>query len=387
MAKELAYVLIDPYTISKSRTGGVIGRYLARTDLDLVALRVFGPSGELIKRYSELVRSADPIDTTSSNLLADYIKTSCGPDASGQPRRMLMLLFEGENAVEKVWRATGSATLRWGSGESIRDTYGDYIVNDDGVVRYFEPAVLVAPNPKRAAATLRLWCEYTEKDGGVIRTATDLPSGNGGETTLVLLKPDNFKSHSSRPGSIVDILSSSGLRIIGGKKFSMTVAQAEEFYKPIKNVLREKLKDSAIKRSGDALVREFGFDVPDDLKIVLGERLSQLLMEREFENIVEFMTGHRPSACAGMDKTQVSGEECLALLYHGPNAVSKIRALLGATDPAKAQQGSVRREYGSSIMVNAAHASDSAENAVREMRIINIEQDTIRHWIEKYYPS
>ncbi|MEI6972058.1 MAG: nucleoside-diphosphate kinase [bacterium] len=387
MAAELAYVLIDPYTISKSRTGGVVGRYLARSDLDLVACRMFGPSQELIQRYSDLVRHADPADAATCNLLADYIRTSCGPDASGRPRRMMMLLFEGENAVDKVWRVTGSATLRWGSGESIRDTYGDYILNDDGAVRYFEPAVLVAPNAKRAAATLRLWCEYADTDGGVIKSAMDLAAGVPNETTLVLLKPDNFRYHSSRPGSIVDLLSSSGLRIIGAKKFRMTVSQAEEFYAPVKPVLRSKLMESTTRRSGEALVREFGFEIPDDVKAMLGERLSQLLMEREFENIVQFMTGHRPSECAGKDKTQVCGEECLALLYCGPSAVAKIRNLLGATDPAKAQPGSVRREYGSSIMVNAAHASDSPQNAVREMNIIDIQQDSIRPWVEKYYPK
>lgn len=387
MGQELAYVLIDPYTISKSRTGGVVGRYIARTDLDLVACRMFGPSAELIRRYSELVRNADPTDAASCNLLADYIKTSCGPDASGRPRRMLMLLFEGENAVDKVWRVTGSATLRWGSGESIRDTYGDYILNDDGSVKYFEPAVLVAPNVRRAAATLRLWCEYTDTDGGIIRGATDLSTADSGETTLVMLKPDNFRYHSSRPGSIVDLLSSSGLRIIAARKFSMSVAQAEEFYAPVKQVLRGKLRESAIKRSGEALVREFGFEIPDEVKTMLGDRLSQLLMEREFENIVQFMTGHRPSECVGKDKSQVCGEECLGLLYNGPNAVAKIRNLLGATDPAKAQPGSVRREYGSSVMVNAAHASDSPENAVREMNIIEIQKDSIRPWVEKYYPK
>ena len=54
MAKELAFVLINPYTIAKSRTGGVIARYLARTDLDLVAARMFGPSKELVEKNDYL---------------------------------------------------------------------------------------------------------------------------------------------------------------------------------------------------------------------------------------------------------------------------------------------------------------------------------------------
>ena len=388
MAGELAFVLINPYTITKSRTGGVIARYLSRTNLSLVAIRMFGPGRELVRRYADHVRQADPSDPSGTTLIADYIERAYGPDAQGQPRRILMLLFEGENAVERVWRVTGSATLRWGSGESIRDTYGDYIVNDDGGVRYFEPAVLVAPNRARAGATLRLWCEYVDTDGGVILNATDAPAGPEMETTLVLLKPDNFRYHSSRPGNIIDILSSSGLRIIGAKKFSMSVAQAEEFYGPVRISLREKLKEAAAVRGGEALAREFGFEAPDSVKQALGVQLSPLLAEREFESIVRFMTGHRPSECEGKDRREVSGEECLALVYRGPNAVAKIRALLGATDPAKAQPGSVRREYGSNILVNAAHASDSPENARREMAIVDVgKDDSIREWVERYYPA
>ena len=57
MSKELGYVLITPYTLRKSRTGGVLGRLLSRTGLDLVAARMFGPSPELVTRYAELIRS------------------------------------------------------------------------------------------------------------------------------------------------------------------------------------------------------------------------------------------------------------------------------------------------------------------------------------------
>ncbi|MEI6514985.1 MAG: nucleoside-diphosphate kinase, partial [bacterium] len=100
---------------------------------------------------------------------------------------------------------------------------------------------------------------------------------------------------------------------------------------------------------------------------------------------VKFMTGHRPSEVAESDKAKTGSENCLALIYKGMSAVEKIRYLLGPTDPAKAQPGSVRREYGSDIMVNAAHASDSPENAAREMKIVDVQKDTIREWVEKYY--
>jgi nucleoside diphosphate kinase len=73
------------------------------------------------------------------------------------------------------------------------------------------------------------------------------------------------------------------------------------------------------------------------------------------------------------------------LVYEGPNAVAKIRDVLGPTDPSKAPPGSIRREFGSSVMVNAAHASDSVENAKREMGIIKPGEDIFRQVIEDFY--
>ncbi|MCX7010633.1 MAG: nucleoside-diphosphate kinase, partial [Kiritimatiellaeota bacterium] len=69
----------------------------------------------------------------------------------------------------------------------------------------------------------------------------------------------------------------------------------------------------------------------------------------------------------------------------GPSAVDKIRSILGPTDPSKAQPGSVRREFGRDVMVNAAHASDSPENAAREMKIVKPEEDMIAPLVKKYF--
>ena len=385
MAKELAFVLINPYTIAKSRTGGVIGRYLSRTDLDLVAVRMFGPSRELVTEYAEHLRRSDPANQATSNLLADYVLRSYAPDASGKPRRVMMLLFEGENAIDRVWRATGSATSRWGSGETIRDTYGDYILDDQGKVTYFEPAVLAGPTKERAGVSLGMWARHSEREGGILAGGSDVAAEGDAELTLVLLKPDGFRFHSSRPGNIIDILSLSGLRIVGAKKFSMTVAQAEEFYGPVRQALKERLKESSGMRAAEVMSRELGVAIPDAMRRNMGEQLGPLVGEKEFENIVKFMTGHRPSDCAQGDKAKLAGEECLALVYCGKEAVSKIRRLLGSTDPAKAVAGSVRREFGSNILVNAAHASDSVDNARREIGIVNVAEDTIKGWYDSYY--
>ena len=52
MATELSYVLLTPYTMRKSRTGGIVSRLISRTGLDLVAARVFTPSGELTEKFA-----------------------------------------------------------------------------------------------------------------------------------------------------------------------------------------------------------------------------------------------------------------------------------------------------------------------------------------------
>jgi len=387
MARELAFVLINPYTIAKSRTGGVIARYVSRTDLELVAARMYGPSVELVRKYADLVRAASKRDgSVSPDLIPDYILKSYAPDpASGRPRRVMLLLFEGEDAVAKIWRVTGSATLKSGSGETIRDTYGDYVLDEQEAIKYFEPAVLVGPSRARSEATLRLWARYAARDGGITATASDVPGGTSVQQTLVLLKPDNFRYPSSRAGNIIDILSSSGLRIVGVKKFSMTVAQAEEFYGPILDTLRDKFVDIGSSRASRVLEKELGFGMPPDVIHRLCEELGPFFAQSQFECIVEFMTGYRPSKCSRHEKTVLGRENCLALVYEGVEAVRKIRALIGPTDPTKAQPGSVRREYGSNIMVNAVHASDSTENAKREMKIIRVEEDSARQIVERHY--
>jgi nucleoside diphosphate kinase len=386
MAQELAFALINPYTIAKSRTGGVIGRLISRTGLDLVAARMFAPSQELVDRYADSLQHDSRADHEIAVLLSDYVRRSYAPDvASGRPRRVILLLFEGENAIQKVREATGHIRAGWVGGETIRDTYGDFVLDEAGNVRYFEPAVLVAPSVERAARVLRLWAEYTEKCGGLVDSASDVSDSEGVQTTLVLIKPDNFRFPSVRPGHIIDLLSRSGLRIIGLRKFSMTVADAEEFYGPVRFGLREKMKAVAALRAGEALQKEFSHEISEDLKALVGEHLGPVLGDRQFEEVVHFMTGFYPSQVAENDKGRTGSENCLALVYRGMSAVEKIRYLLGPTDPAKAQPGSVRREFGSDILVNAAHASDSPENATRELRIVNVQKDTIREWVEKFY--
>src|SRR5271170_1511662 len=144
MAEELSYVIINPYTIYKSRTGGVLARLLTRTSLDLVGAQMFAPSQALIDEYAQnIVTEADPQDRQ----------------------------------------------IR----ESIRDTYGDIVYNRDGGIRYFEPAVLASPNIKEASTKLKIWAKYSDSDGGLLEKALPTVTDPAHQRTLVIIKPDNFK--------------------------------------------------------------------------------------------------------------------------------------------------------------------------------------------------
>lgn len=384
MSEQLSYAIITPHSLHKSRTGGIIARLIARTSCDLVAARMFAPGPDLVREYAEAVVSPnDPQDRQIQELIRDYVVTNFSEDPkSHRRRRVMVLLFKGEDAVRQVRSVVGSFSFHRRGGQTIRETYGDLVLDENDNVRYFEPAVLAAPNVEEATAKLRIWARHSETDGGVLEEVVGYEPGEKAERTLVLLKPDNFRFASGRPGNMIDFFSRTGLFIVGIKLHQMSVAQAMEFYGPVREVLRTKLQDVVAVRARDALEKEFGFRIPASEQKRLGELLGPLFGENQFENIVRFMAGRSPSECEPALLTSPGTEKCIALVYEGVNAVAKIRDVLGPTDPTKAPPGSIRREFGSSIMVNAAHASDSVENARREMRIVNVGENLFKRTVE-----
>lgn len=384
MASQLAYVIITPYSLHKSRTGGILTRLITRTGLELVAARMFAPSADLVKAYAASIISADdPQDKKIQTLLHDYVLSNLAPDPkNGLRRRVMMLLFRGEDAVRKVRSVVGHISMDRRSGETIRDTYGDIILDEKDEVRYFEPAVLAAPTAEEAEIKLKLWTRYSDQDGGLLENVIPYRAGEVGQRTLVLIKPDNFRFPTGRPGNVIDFFSRTGLTIVGIKVLHMSVAQACEFYGPVREVLRTKLKDMVGAKSRAALEKELGFKIPAETEKQLGEVVGPLFGDDQFNNIVRFMAGHAPTELPEADWQKPGTEKCIALVYEGVNAVAKIRDVLGPTDPSKAPPGSIRREFGSTIMVNAAHASDSPENAQREFGIVKPGENNFKQVVE-----
>ena len=126
------------------------------------------------------------------------------------------------------------------------------------------------------------------------------------ERTLTIIKPDALQKGVA--GQIIAKLEGAGLRILAAKLVHLTSDQAGGFYIVHKD-------------------RPF------------------------YRSLSEFMT---------------SGP-CIPMVLEGENAIQRLRDLMGATDPAKAAPGTIRREFAASIEANAIHGSDSAQSAAFEI--------------------
>ena len=105
-----------------------------------------------------------------------------------------------------------------------------------------------------------------------------------------------------------------------------------------------------------ARIEEAGFTIR-------GMRL-QHLSKKEAEG---FYAVHRERPFFAALTDFMSSGPCVVLALETPDAIKKWRTLMGATDPAKAETGTLRKEFGSSIERNATHGSDAPETAAFEL--------------------
>ena len=327
MADQLSYAFITPAALRKGRTGGILGRLISRSGLELHTGRVFAPSAKTL---------GDLADT-----LAGQPKTSAYLKALAAGSQGLVIVLKGEDAAAKVASVIGNDATMGGRGETIRDTYGD-LIEEGGKTVYFEPGVIAPANATEAAAGLKLLAAASDAEGGILDAAASFTGPT--EKTLVLIKPDNFAFPNTRPGGVIDLFARTGLALVGFKPFHLSVAQGEEFYGPVLDFLVAKLPDG----------------------------------RAQWESIVAFMAGKRPSECSPEEKNAPGSQACVALIYQGPDAVAKIRGALGPTNPSQAPHGTIRKEFGTTIMINGAHDSDSVENVARETGIIRIEENDFK---------
>jgi nucleoside diphosphate kinase len=377
LADQLAYALITPYSLYKSRTGGIIGRILANSKLDFVGARMYTFSDTFVDAYKDVMCPPD-MEPAVAEAWRDYIDTNLRADNPwNYLPRCMFLLFRGPNAIRRLKEEVIGAFTEQPVGYTVRGTFGDFIRHPDGTIKYFEPAVITCPHPEMNNQHLKLFSDYALTDGGVLTDRIEYDHGEGEpvQVSLVLIKPDNFYRPSRRPGNIIDTFSLTGLRIVAAKLFHMTVAQGEEFYGPLRNIFVDKLRFLVTRTAYQRLHDAFEFPFREEDAEVVSNHLADRNARCEFNKIVEYMTGVNPDTIEDPDeKLTASKATCLALLYEGPNAIDKIRAVLGSTDPSKAEPGTVRSDFGRDLMRNGAHASDSPQSATRERGIVGLER-------------
>ncbi|PKL26970.1 MAG: nucleoside-diphosphate kinase [Spirochaetae bacterium HGW-Spirochaetae-2] len=390
MEHSLSYVLVTPYTIAKSRTGGVLSRLLSRLDIELVGAQMFAPDEHFVSRYAALIREQhDGDNAKTSELLADYIEQNLSP-SQGRRHRSLLLIFRGEEPCRKLSEICGPVQAERRSidsmtGENIRDTYADLIMDSDDPdhVSYFEPAVLTPRLQSTSDLHLKMFADWLPDEQNIVENMV-YPNPSKVQRSLVIIKPDNWKYASSKPGTIIDMFSRTGLRVVGVKVHRMSVAEALEFYGPVKDALKEKLAPVFGRKAKEQLEAHFNITLSSDTEQALSSSVGIEYAVDQFEQIIEFMSGIRPSQCPLEELNQPGSVKCMILIYEGEDAIGKIRDVLGPTDPLKAPGGTIRREFGSNIMVNTAHASDSAESAKREMKVVKIHDNSCGDIMRSY---
>ena len=92
MSSELSFVLITPYSLMKSRTGGILARLLSRTDLELVGAQMLTPSLDLVRSYADSIRKyVGRRDEFAARLFSDYMLDNFSPLLTGECERVLKI--------------------------------------------------------------------------------------------------------------------------------------------------------------------------------------------------------------------------------------------------------------------------------------------------------
>src|SRR6202047_4107571 len=97
--EELSYAIVTPYSMRKSRTGGIVARLISPPGRDLFGSRMFAPSRELVIRYAEtIVTETEPRHRATQELIRDYVLKNFTGQKDGQRPRVLFLIFRGPDA-------------------------------------------------------------------------------------------------------------------------------------------------------------------------------------------------------------------------------------------------------------------------------------------------
>ncbi|MCS7143044.1 MAG: nucleoside-diphosphate kinase [Aigarchaeota archaeon] len=105
--------------------------------------------------------------------------------------------------------------------------------------------------------------------------------------------------------------------------------------------------------------------------------VSMKLIKMSRQQAEELYSAHRGKHFYDGLVAAVTGKPVLVLVLEGRGAVEVVRRMIGATDPIKAEPGTIRGDYGSDITDNIVHASDSKESYEREYRLFFSDQELV----------
>ena len=120
------------------------------------------------------------------------------------------------------------------------------------------------------------------------------------------------------------------------------------------------IKPDAVERNLDSEIKSF-FE-KNNLKIIKSKKV-----KISKEEASEFYKVHQTKPFYNELCNYLSSGPIIVMILEGVSAISKNRQLMGATDPSKAQEGTLRKMYGISIDKNSVHGSDSLENGKKEI--------------------
>ena len=120
------------------------------------------------------------------------------------------------------------------------------------------------------------------------------------------------------------------------------------------------IKPDAVERNLDEKIKDFF--TQNNLKILKSKKV-----KISKEEASEFYKVHQTKPFYDQLCSYLSSGPIVVMILEGENAITKNRELMGATDPAKALEGTLRKMYGISIDKNSVHGSDSLDNAKKEI--------------------
>ena len=281
-AEELAYALVTPYSLQKSRTGGILARLLW-ANVELVAARMYAPrpGSGFIEEYCDAIYDPQEreVPLKYQRMIIEYAVKNFGkPNVRGISNRLALLVFRGPNAQKEIADAVGH--IRPGvRGDDVRGTFGDFLIEDpdpayqerrrllakysklreaEMPVRhnaFFEPAALTGTTPQMNQAHLKLFRKYAYSDGGFVLDAVEGADAPGVETSMVILKPESFRNRNPLPGNLIDFFAQTGMFITAMKVMEMEVDRAREFYGLKLPQFRRQLKGMVGKRARQIVER------------------------------------------------------------------------------------------------------------------------------------